>query len=203
MRQIKFKIGTPRESLVYRFQGYGSLVRYEKDVQWKILQREDLKRFFPDNFLIRRSCLESFRKEHWCVILFNDAEWISYGWVRPPYATAPPHLPYWIGKTKDYWLHTIHTNEKYRRMGYSKYLKKIRIDLIREQEKSEGVNIYADTVALNIASRRSMLSSGFVPEGIIVRYYIKSLKYLNYVLYRNRWGFVWGDWERNREHPVL
>jgi RimJ/RimL family protein N-acetyltransferase len=137
------------------------------------------------------------------VILYDEMNWISYGWVRPPKTKSPPHLPYWIGKTDDYWLYTIHTNIKYRRMGYSKYLKKIRIRLIHEYEGNQKVNIYADTVVSNIASRRSMLSSGFIPAGILTRYYIKSFKYINYLLYRNRWGFVWGVWDKHRPHFPL
>jgi hypothetical protein len=202
--KIQHIIGTPRESLVYRFETYVILSDLSKGVSWKFLQRDDLKVFFPDNYLIRRSCIESFKKNHWCVILYNDTDWISYGWVRPPFTSAPPHLPYWVGKTGDYWLYTIHTNIKYRRMGYSKYLKKLRSDIIREREQRiDGLNIYTDTVEGNTASRRSMLSSGFVPDGIITRYYIKQIKYINYLLYRNRWGFVWGDWDRSREHPPL
>ena len=196
-------IATARESLVYRFQSGELLKSVDKDVQWKILERKDLRIFSPNSFLIRRSCIESFRKKHWCVILYNDVDWIAYGWVRPPFTAAPPHLPCWFRNREEYWLYTAHTNNKYRRMGYNKYLKKIRIDLIRENKNAKRISIYTDTVAVNIPSRRSMLSSGFEPEGIITRYYIKELKYLNYLLYRNRWGFVWGTWNKLREHPPL
>jgi RimJ/RimL family protein N-acetyltransferase len=203
MKSLIFRIGTKRDSLVYRFSSDDALMNVDKHVQWKILERIDLKTFFPDNYLIRRSCIESFKKKHWCVILYDEVNWISYGWVRPPKTKAPPHLPYWVGATDDYWLYTIHTNTKYRKMGYSKFLKKIRINLIHEYEGKQEVNIYADTVVTNIASRRSMLSSGFLPAGILTRYYIKSFKYMNYLLYRNRWGFVWGVWDKNRPHSFL
>jgi hypothetical protein len=203
MVSLLYQIGTKRYSLVYRFNSDDALENVDKHVQWKILERTDLKTFFPDNYLIRRSCIESFKKKHWCVILYDEMNWISYGWVRPPKTKSPPHLPYWVGKTDDYWLYTIHTNIKYRRMGYSKYLKKIRIRLIHEYEGDQKVNIYADTVVSNIASRRSMLSSGFLPAGVLTRYYIKSFKYINYLLYRNRWGFVWGVWDKHRPHSPL
>jgi hypothetical protein len=63
--------------------------------------------------------------------------------------------------------------------------------------------MYADTVVTNIASRRSLLSSGFLSTGILTCYYIKSFKYMNYLLYRNRWGFVWGVWDKSRPHSFL
>jgi RimJ/RimL family protein N-acetyltransferase len=196
-------LATPRDSLVYRFTSYDKLNNAEKEDHWKLLEPDELRKFFPDEFLIRRSCIESFRKKHWCVIVYNDTEWITYGWIRPPYTAAPPHLPHRIRNTGDYWLYTASTKKKFQRMGYNKYIKKLRIDHIYNYEGRRDVDIYTDTVEGNIPSRRSMLSSGFVTSGILTRYYIKSIKYLNYVLYRNRWGYVWGEWDKEREHPGL
>jgi hypothetical protein len=203
MRALRERIATPRESLIYRLQSDEILEAVDHDVQWKAMARDEIRTFFPDSFVVRQFFAEGFAKRHICVLLYSGTEWISYGWIRPPNTPAPRHLPHWIGKTKDYWAYYACTKQKYRRMGFNKYVKKLRIDLIHDHAKSRDVNIYMDTMVENIAARQSMLSTGFVPDGIMRCYYIKCLKYLNYMIFRNPWGYVWGDWNRGREHPQL
>ncbi len=196
-------VPTARDSLVYRFSEYRQRPFSEEGIQWKILERRDLKRFFRKEFLVRISCNASFAKKHVCILIFNQSEWIAYGWIRTPGTKAPPHLPYWVGRLPVYWLYTARTKEKYQNRGYNKLLKNLRIDYIRALETAKEPEIYCDTVENNIPSRRSTLSSGFVPEGILTRRYFKFLKYVNYLLYRNRWGFIWGEWYKDRQHSPM
>jgi hypothetical protein len=203
MKSFKQLITTPRASLIYRLGTYDILKNVNNNARWKILERKDLRTFFRDNFLIRQSFTEAIRKKHIGILVYSGTEWISYGWIRPAYSPAPRHLPRWIGGTNYPWVYNAYTIKKYRRMGYNTYLRKLRIDLIYEQAGTTDVDIYIDTMVNNIPARQSMLTTGFVPDGILTCYYIKPLKYLNYILYRNRWGYVWGDWDRGREHPAL
>lgn len=125
------------------------------------------------------------------VVRAEEGRWISYAWMSPPASrVGPEQIPFRL-RSQYYWIYYCRTREEYQGRGlYKESLKALVRDALGH---GSCRRIMIDTEPSNIASRRAILSVGFIPQGVL---YTKTLV-LPWL--KRRW--VWGDWEVRKQHP--
>lgn len=157
-------------------------------VAWSMLDRDALDALFADDAARRGSFAMFLRQGFRGVALHEGGRWQSYIWTATPDTRAPLHLPASLrGRT---WLISGHTRPECRNRGYLKLV----IRLLARQLVAQGARpaeaVYADALASNQPSRRSLESMGFAPCGTLQTLRVP----------RTTW--VWGRWHPERAHPA-
>lgn len=124
--------------------------------------------------------------------LVSENEWVTYAWMSVPESKLPKHIPFWVKDENVYWIYYCRTKENFRGNGF--YKAALKMLIIEAYEKSGDPKIFIDTISNNVSSRRAILSSGFLPEGIITAWSIKFLKMHILTI---------GLWKRHTQHPAL
>lgn len=180
--------------VAYEFSGelpdesYAS-IDYERSV---VDDRASVRRFFGDDPTWRDRYFEYLEDGHVGMVLHDDGEVMSYGWILTPASTrAPRALPDSICEEDCYWLFDAGTEPAYRGNGLFKEINRVRTEWILERDP--GAAIYTDTGVDNVA-RYGIESSEFEPRGTIslVRFELPGTPL-----------WKWSRWDRDAEHPPM
>jgi hypothetical protein len=143
-----------------------------------------------------------FRLEHFLRFLdsgyfglafLRESRCVSFGWFSRPGGPQPPHLPAWLRRFKSYWIFHCHTAIEFRGQGC---FTRLLIHMVRSMyERSSNPLIHVDTDVKNVASRRGVLSAGFVPRGVMITYQLPIVGFGPWIL--------GGFWNRHTPHPYL
>lgn len=166
--------------------------RLPAGIQWTQATRDTIETFFRDDPRRRKTFLKFIDKGYYGVIMYHDAQWVSYNWMSKPDTLGPPHLPVGIQQKKVYWLFYQHTAQNYRRRGFYKCA--LQLQAAHALRETELARVLIDTRPGNIASRKGILAVGFEPKGII---YTRELR-----IPRVK-SWVWGSWDMDVTHPEL
>lgn len=178
----------------YRFTGtlpeesYAS-IPYDCSV---VDDRESVRRFFGDDPTWRERYFEYLDDGHVGMVLHDDGELMSFGWILTPESVrAPRALPDSICNEECYWLFDAGTEPEYRGEGLFKEINRVRTEWILERDPEAA--IYTDTGVDNVA-RYGIESSQFEPYGVIT---MVRLELPGTPLWK------WGRWNREAVHPPM
>lgn len=160
--------------------------------EWITANRANVNSLFVKNPSLLKAFSHFLEARFIGLILVYDGEWISYGWSSQP-GHHPPHVPPWVNDLSAYWIFYCHTKEEFRGRGLYKQLLRRMVAIAYENESHPA--IYVDALPINIASRRSIVSSGFNPAGVLTTY--------KFWLPRIAHIAVAGSWHRDQAHPPL
>lgn len=184
------------QTLVYVYEG-GRDQAVEPETQngdeWRVTTAPDIDTAFADDPKRHSRFHKYLKAGHMGLLLIRDGRWVAYGWRRNPYGSEPPHLPHRITTLGAYWIFGCHTREAYRRRGIYKQLLARLVAGTREDQIL--LQVYIDTHAENIASRRAILASGFTPRGVFSTYRI----WAPFMGAR----IAGGRWRSEKPHPGL
>ena len=167
------------------------------DIELKGLRVEELSIALLENINIDEKHIIFFNnrlKQRYEGVLLLDEEnnLIGYSfWTKkgnlPP--TNIPRIP-----SNAIWVFNSFILEEYRGKGYQKIIIQERDKFIQKKYKDYG--IYSDIYESNYASRKSVIKSGFVPNGV---YYICIIG-----MRRNRFlNIRFGWWFKNKKHTEI
>lgn len=127
------------------------------------------------------------------LIVAEDDNWASVGWVATPSSLHPPHIPKTVARNR-YWTFNVHTAPKHRGKGLQKAGIRQRVALSREHARDESEVIYTDVRPSNMFSRKAKLSSGFTPAGLLytTRIGIPGIRH-----------WVFGHWDSTAPHQKM
>lgn len=165
---------------------------FSNGVKWLPVTEQAICSFFLKDVRRKTAFLQFLRNGHYGVILYVGNEWVNHLWMSLPNTFGPPHLPNSIKREPVYWLFYGHTREEFRGQGYQKLA--LRLLTEKALNKDAQAKIYGDTRADNIASRKSFISVGFEPKGVINTHELRIPRIKSW---------VWGSWDMDEEHPGL
>lgn len=161
--------------------------------EWIDADHQSVNSLFAD-YPIHRKIFSRFLDDSFIgLFLVHRDHWISYGWSSQPGQKQPPHLPPWVSHLSAYWVFYCHTKEEFRGRGFYKQLLARMVDKARHCEPNPTV--YVDAFTANTASRRSIVSAGFNPAGVLTTY--------KFWVPRIAQIAVAGSWRRQQQHPPL
>lgn len=160
---------------------------------WELASAGGIQSAFHGDLTRARRFHMYLERKHTGLLLVRGGKWMAYGWISKPGVSSPGHLPKWIGALDAWWIFGCHTHESFRRQGIYKQLLARLITSARI--KGTAKQIYIDTHADNIPSRRAILGSGFRPCGI----------FSTYRMWTPMAGMqvVGGRWRIEQPHPAL
>jgi RimJ/RimL family protein N-acetyltransferase len=182
--------------LVYQYppgKARRSSPAYDTPGVWLLADEDNVATYFASDPYLGAQFLEFLERGCIGLILVNDVEWVSYGWISQPAGMHPNHLPKWTTDVGAYWIFFCRTQEKYRGQGCYKRMLARMVDLIRDRNATAEILI--DTDATNIPSRRAIISAGFIPAGLMTTYRLPSWRFRDRLIY--------GRWRPDQSHPPL
>lgn len=179
---------------VYRFAGDLPAESYAStEYELSLVDETDaVRRFFGDDPEWRDRYFEYLNDGYVGMVLHDDGELMSYGWILTPESKrAPRALPDSICDEECYWLFDAGTEPEYRGLGLFKEINRVRTEWILERDP--GATIYTDTGVDNVA-RYGIESSEFEPYGTMSLFRVE-------LPGTPLWK--WGRWNRHAEHPPM
>jgi len=176
--------------LVFRHpHRWTKLVDVRHPFKWTWLDQEKIDSFFSRDVRIKNTFRDFLAEGFTGLVWHNDGEWASYAWMSLPETDGPPHLSRWIKRLPVYWIFYCRTKEKYQGKGLFKASLSLLVNWVRERDPQ--AEIYIDTEAGNIPSKRAIEAVGFTPKGIITTWSLRLPK-LSLVLL--------GRWHQDAPH---
>lgn len=182
--------------LVYRYTGgRPQAPELPPDTSWAYITEELIERYFGDQPRRRRWYRGYLRQGCIGIVLYNPSGWMGVGWFTTPQVKGPYHLPEGMQKLPVYWFFEDLVRPAYRGRRLHGLLVSLRFWLAYERhEKATPPEIFSDVEVSNVRSRRTYLSSGFVPAGVVDS--------RSFTIPRFR-SFVVGQWKAEVAHPAF
>jgi hypothetical protein len=157
----------------------------------ELKSKDTIKQLFSYDEILQRTFCEFLEKGFYGIAWYNQTGWMSYAWMSLPETLGPPHLPRKVQMLPFYWIFYCRTREEYRGHGLYKASLNILCNLARRQDPN--AEIYIDTDANNLPSRKAIEAVGFIPAGVITMYSLRIPKIRTILL---KWS-----WNKEAKHP--
>lgn len=151
----------------------------------------DLIRLFFGGSALEAVFLDYLSQGFSGAVIHGPRAWAAYGWLSHPHTAGPVHLHPEIQHQPVHWLFAFQTLPIWREKGL--YKTGLRYLMSQALAQPHAGGIYVDTQTGNLASRRGILSVGFVPCGVAKTYIVGIPKV--------RW-WKWGHWDTGQLHPM-
>lgn len=128
---------------------------------WTEIDESIINNYFAKH---KKAFLSFLNQGAFGIALIDEEGWQAYGWLARPGQPFPPHFPSWIYRDSQYWIFYCRTHENHRSQGlYKAVLTRLVNEALVERASPD---IYIDTSPDNIAARKAITRTGFVPAGI-------------------------------------
>lgn len=158
--------------------------------KWQVADPDNVETFFQADHKRSELFLQSLRSGCLGVFLVQNSEMVAYGWTTQPGKGRPPHLPRWAGRTQSFWIFNCHIKSSFRGQGVYKHL----LGHLLKQARERGPEpVHVDAFPENVASRRAILSAGFVSCGVTrtLKLWVPGITHLPLA----------GTWSPEERHP--
>jgi hypothetical protein len=161
-------------------------------LSWKLLDHPTIAQIFHDEPRHAAAFQRFASTGAIGVIIFIGDIWVAHAWMAVPGKPRPPHIPNQAGPDT-FWIYFCATKRRFSGKGLYKFAQRL---LIREAlTVAPDAAILIDTTPDNLASRKAIISTGFVPAGMINCFYLWLPRVLRKpVIYH---------WDRKEQHPPL